>query len=99
LPPSMCASTASRVRPSALHRRRRSAALLRTGGGEGHRRRRVPVCTYGERTPSMPGSCRGRSAAPRAARRSSSRAPHRWWRRGQRPLAAEGSGRPLMACR
>jgi hypothetical protein len=35
LPPSMCVSTASRVRPGALHQRRRPAALLRAGGGGG----------------------------------------------------------------
>jgi hypothetical protein len=58
--------------------------------GEGHRRRRVPIHTCGGITPSTPSSCRGRSAAPCAAHRSSSRAPRRW----RRPLAAEGSGRP-----
>jgi hypothetical protein len=94
LPPSMCASTASRVRPCVLHQRRRPAALLRAKGGEGCHRRLVSVRTCGGRTPSTPGSCRGRSAAPRAARRSSSRAPRRWRRRGRRPLAGEGSGRP-----
>jgi hypothetical protein len=34
-PRSMCARTASRVRPGALHQRRRPAALLRAGGGGG----------------------------------------------------------------
>jgi hypothetical protein len=32
---SMCARTASRVRPGALHQRRQPAALLRAGGGGG----------------------------------------------------------------
>jgi hypothetical protein len=35
LPPSMCSSTTSRVRPGALHQRRRPAALLCAGGGRG----------------------------------------------------------------
>jgi hypothetical protein len=35
LPRSMCARTASRVRPGALHQRWRPAALLRAGGGGG----------------------------------------------------------------
>jgi hypothetical protein len=35
LPPSMCARTALRVRPGALHQRRWPAALLRAGGGGG----------------------------------------------------------------
>jgi hypothetical protein len=35
LPPSMCTSTASRVRPGVLHQRRRPVALLRAGGGGG----------------------------------------------------------------
>jgi hypothetical protein len=35
LPPSMCASMASRVRPGLLHQRRRPAALLRAGEGGG----------------------------------------------------------------
>jgi hypothetical protein len=35
LPPSMCVSTAARVRPGALHQRCRPAALLRVGGGGG----------------------------------------------------------------
>jgi hypothetical protein len=34
-PRSMCARTALRVRPGALHQRRRPAALLRAGGGGG----------------------------------------------------------------
>jgi hypothetical protein len=34
-PRSMCARTASRVRPGALHQRRRPAALLHAGGGGG----------------------------------------------------------------
>jgi hypothetical protein len=34
-PRSMCARTASRVRPGALHQRRRPAVLLRAGGGGG----------------------------------------------------------------
>jgi hypothetical protein len=34
-PRSMCARTASRVRPGALHQRQRLAALLRAGGGGG----------------------------------------------------------------
>jgi hypothetical protein len=34
-PRSMCARTASKVRPGALHQQRRPAALLRAGGGGG----------------------------------------------------------------
>jgi hypothetical protein len=37
--------------------------------GEVRRRRRARVCTCAGRSHSTPGSCRGRSAAPRAARR------------------------------
>jgi hypothetical protein len=36
LPPSMCASTFSRVRPGPLHQRRRPAVLFRAGGGGGN---------------------------------------------------------------
>jgi hypothetical protein len=88
----MCARTASRVRPRALHQRRRPAALLRAGGGEGRRTWRVHVHTFVGRTRSTPGSCPGRSAGRHAARRSSLPGSRRWRRRGRRPVAAAGLG-------